>query len=426
VDLFSVDLEKITLADVENFLALGSPVEGRPSEGIKIDYKGKVPDDLCDTVAAFANTAGGLIFLGVESQKRKNNIPTQIVGVTFAGGDVRAALTGKITSQVLPRPDVDIGVFGLPSGAVVVVLRVREGTYPPYQFTHGEKIRFPIRVQDTNKMCSLRDLEQMFEKRRTADETPEMRIQQAFAAPLFPAYVESVPNSPESRVSGSYHSWAVRPRVRLRIRLERSFETAFQKLIQDAFPDPTLGNFWPPLLNGRSHIVRWQSRIDMAGRGRLTMVRYFECASDGSLRFSERIDRHENEAGESVCDLIIAGLRFLNLTEALYRSCSYFGSLSVMHTLQCQPGIKFLSKFPDDQGRYQTSNAIVFPNQPPSQVPNNSNVVDEIENLESMNRVDFVSGCMLSQLRELRFASVDYQALTAIVAKLPLNVLPFF
>jgi hypothetical protein len=254
-----------------------------------------------------------------------------------------------------------------------------------------------------------------------------MRIQQFLAAPLFPAYIESVPNSPESaRISGSYHSWAMRPRVSQRIRLDRSFETGFQKLIQDAFSDSTLGSFWPPLLNGRSHVVRWQGRIDMDGRGWLTMVRYFECASDGSLRFAERIDRHENGAGESVSDLIIAGLRFLNLAEALYRSFSYFGSLSAMHTLQCQPAIKFLSKFPDDQGIYRTSNAIVFPSQPPSQVPNTSNVVDEIENLESMNRIDLVSRCTLSHLRELRFASVDYQALTAIVAETPLNVLPFF
>jgi hypothetical protein len=36
----------------------------------------------------------------------------------------------------------------------------------------------------------------------------------------------------------------------------------------------------------------------MEGRGWLTTVRYFECASDGSLRFSERIDRYENPAGE--------------------------------------------------------------------------------------------------------------------------------
>lgn len=286
MDLFSEDLEKITLADLENFLALNSPEEVRPTEGIKIDYKANVPDDLCDTVAAFANTAGGLIFLGVESQKKKNNIPTKIVGVTFAGGDARAALTGKITSQVLPRPDVSIGVVRLPSGDVVVVLRVREGIYPPYQFTQGDKIRLPLRVQDTNKMCSLRDIEQMFMKRRTSDETAEMRVQQFLAAPLFPAYVESVPNSPESsRISGSYHSWAMRPRVSLRIRLDRSFESSFQKFIQDAFPDPNLGNLWPPLLNGRSHVVRWQSRIDMEGRGWLTMVARNACTRDGSTHF---------------------------------------------------------------------------------------------------------------------------------------------
>lgn len=97
-----------------------------------------------------------------------------------------------------------------------------------------------------------------------------------------------------------------------------------------------------------------------------------------------------------------------------------------MHTLQCQPAIKFLEQIPDDQGIYRTNNAIVFPIQPASKVPTTGNVVDEIENLESMDRVAFVSGCMLSQPREPRFGSVNYEALLAIVAKLPLNILPFF
>jgi predicted HTH transcriptional regulator len=190
MDLFVDDLQQITFSDVESFLAISSPEDQRPTEGTRIDFKKAVPNDLCDTVAAFANTFGGLIFIGVESAKRGNNIPTKIAGTLFPGGDVRASLTNKITSQVLPRPDISIGVAPMPggSGSVVAVIRVREGVFPPYQFTSGDKVRFPIRVIDTNKMATLRDIEQMFKNREAFSESPESRVEGFSTNFLFPAF----------------------------------------------------------------------------------------------------------------------------------------------------------------------------------------------------------------------------------------------
>jgi hypothetical protein len=38
MDLFSVDLDRISITDIEDFLAISAPEEQWPSEGVKIDY----------------------------------------------------------------------------------------------------------------------------------------------------------------------------------------------------------------------------------------------------------------------------------------------------------------------------------------------------------------------------------------------------
>src|ERR1035438_3493272 len=109
MNLFSADLDRITFADIEDFLGLKGPVEHRPPEGLRIDYKLKEPADFPEAVAAFANTFGGLLFIGVGTvdpvTKQKHNVPLSLPGETFTGGDIKARITGKILAQVTPRPD---------------------------------------------------------------------------------------------------------------------------------------------------------------------------------------------------------------------------------------------------------------------------------------------------------------------------------
>ena len=188
-DLFSGNLELISFTDVEEFLGMSSPVEGRPTEGTLLDYKVDDSGDWVDAVAAFANTSGGILFFGVQGDRKQNNAPVAMPGILFSGGDIKARLTSKIVSQVSPRPEFDVVAAPLPtdSSRFVVVLRVREGTYPPYQYTkERDKIRFPIRVQDTSRQATLRDMEYLFGKRGAFAETTEARIQQFFAEPMFP------------------------------------------------------------------------------------------------------------------------------------------------------------------------------------------------------------------------------------------------
>lgn len=158
-DLNSANLEALNLEDVKNFLCLDLPPEKRPPEGPQLDYKEAFIPDLGETVAAFANTYGGHIIIGVAVDKKNKAVPTAAPGADL-GPDARARITDRIVSSVYPRPD--FGVRALPiadQGKQLAVVRVREGAYPPYQYSQGATIKIPVRVQDTSRQASVREVE---------------------------------------------------------------------------------------------------------------------------------------------------------------------------------------------------------------------------------------------------------------------------
>jgi hypothetical protein len=179
-------------------------------------------------------------------------------------------------------------------------------------------------------------------------------------------------------------------------------------------------------ITGQSHIVRWQSGISSSGGAVLTLVRHFECTSTGDLRFSEKIDRHDEGHPESISDLFIAGLRFLKLAESFYRAQSHFGSLSLLHLVDCYSAIEFLPTFPGASGIYHPANGIGLNREQGVYAHGNSTRVQEVENLETGNHAELVCEFMLGHLRQLCQASVDYESLRNTVAKCPLDRPCFF
>lgn len=425
-DLFTENLDYISFEDIEDFLAMKSPLEVRPTEGGLIDYKVDDSGDWVDVIAAFANTSGGLVFLGVQSDKNQNNAPAAIVGIAFSGGDIKARISSRILSQVTPRPDFQIAVVPLPSNPVksVIAVRVCEGTYPPYQYSkERDKIRFPIRVQDSCRQANLRDLEHLFTKRGAYAETTEARIQSFLGLPLFPELLKGFngPVEGEDRSPKPYHVWSVRPRVPMRIRLDRSFDSRAREIIKQFFPDTGFGQFGPPAVNGSSHIFRWQAGINSEASPPVRWSRYFEWTSLGDLRFSERIDRRAWIEGESVSDLYISGLRFLNLASEVYSHRNSFGGLSVLHTIRLQPDFKLLLTFPGRDGVYRETDSIRFC---PAHAMNGtdvSNATMEIENSGRGDHIEPICEIMLTHLRQLRQAEIDYERVAKLVVDCPID-----
>ncbi len=168
-DLFQDPLDTISLSDVLGFLAITAPETERPTEGTRLDFKKDLVANIGYYVAALANTAGGLIFVGVESQKNtslRQNVPTATPGANL-GSDARARITNKIVTTVSPRPEFDVEPYFLSGahGNAIAVIRVSAGDYPPYEFSQSGDFSIPVRVQDTTRRASLREIEELIRTR---------------------------------------------------------------------------------------------------------------------------------------------------------------------------------------------------------------------------------------------------------------------
>jgi hypothetical protein len=84
VNLYTADLNSLggteLCAAIEALLRLSDPPSDRLSEGWTLDYKEQWSDDMLKHTAAFANTFGGLLLVGVSEKGAK---PQHVVGVEF-------------------------------------------------------------------------------------------------------------------------------------------------------------------------------------------------------------------------------------------------------------------------------------------------------------------------------------------------------
>jgi hypothetical protein len=138
------------------------------------------------------------------------------------------------------------------------------------------------------------------------------------------------------------------------------------------------------------------------------------------------MDRHTT-GEESVSDLFIQSLNFLRFAESYYHTRGYFGSLSVLQRIDSTSDLEFRANFPDHAGSYHGTNAIAFTGQEHSRARGSSSVVQEVEILGAEEREQIVIDFMLTHLRQLCQASVDSDALRAVVKSLPnRSFFPFF
>jgi hypothetical protein len=143
----------------------------------------------------------GCYFLESRATGRNSTIPPW-PGADFPGGDERAQITEKILSQVVRHPEIAIGVVPIPAqpDKAVVVIRVAPGVWPLYQFQIGDDVRIPIRVQDTNRQATVRDIEQLFERRTSLAQSGQERLTAIeSSSPVAPEFVASRDSTVRSR-----------------------------------------------------------------------------------------------------------------------------------------------------------------------------------------------------------------------------------
>src|SRR5438270_6926694 len=170
-DLYKDPLGSLQLSDLETFLGISAtapaPIVQRPAEGTRLDFKKMLIPDIGLFVASMANTAGGLLFIGIEAERPgslKQNVANAAPGDNL-GPDPTARIANMIITTVSPRPSYEIGIFPLTASSAVALIRVDQGNYPPYEYTRSGDYKIPIRVLDTTRQASLREIEELLNRR---------------------------------------------------------------------------------------------------------------------------------------------------------------------------------------------------------------------------------------------------------------------
>lgn len=115
----------------------------RTTEGWFVEYKRAAPPDaeaLAKTISAFANHNGGWLFVGVAEAKDGSRVAGSFPGIPSSSvGDLTNRLKDTVSRHVSPSPHYEHRVLvgpcdaiGLPATQSVLVIRVPEGSNPPY------------------------------------------------------------------------------------------------------------------------------------------------------------------------------------------------------------------------------------------------------------------------------------------------------
>jgi hypothetical protein len=408
-DLFTCKLTPLSVQDVDEFLGLSQPEDKRLPESSQIDYKQEFPPDLGDDVAALANTYGGLIFLGIKSDKNRNNVPVQWDGVQL-GSDPSVRVSSRILSTVRPRPEFDIGLVGSTNGSIVII-RVKEGSYPPYEYEQGASVRIPIRVNDRNKQASVRDIEAMIERRNATKQTSQRAMENLQLDTLVAYRVESSPGGGTREVRDDrVHKMLLVPNRPTRWRLDVKFERQFERWIQGAYPNAR--TFSANFRSGMFYEVR-EIRNEAKH-----LHRVWRITSEGALGVARNVDYH-GSPGEPVGDIAVDLIFFFRLARVVLEAASSFGRSSFTDVLS-SPSTSYLSKFPAPDGihEYDEIRGVHLPPARPTVLPSTTTWAEELDFDAIQDPVNLSTSILLDQLRSSWGASIDYDRLLEAVAAL--------
>lgn len=142
--------------------------ESKIPEGVELDYKVDFPHkDLAKLIAAFSNTRGGLIIIGV-NENRQTGYPSAWEGIPDDATLIEKA--NQLALSVSPLPNFKIKKTNDKNGKVFILIRIFEGDSTPYfvrndsnVWTRTGNIRNPVDI------ASPEWLELLYKKRERAD-----------------------------------------------------------------------------------------------------------------------------------------------------------------------------------------------------------------------------------------------------------------
>ncbi len=132
MDILNKSVSTFTFEEIVQFCQEGY------LEGIQIDYKRELPrDGLSKFFAAFSNTRGGIIIIGVE-ENRTTGIPSAWNGIPTDAHNVERI--HQWASNVEPIPSYEVYTTNEVNGHVFILVRIFEGPMTPYYVQNDPRI----------------------------------------------------------------------------------------------------------------------------------------------------------------------------------------------------------------------------------------------------------------------------------------------
>jgi hypothetical protein len=306
-----------------------SLVNNEQRENQILDYK-SAPSSLKnwpETVAAFANSFGGLIIFGVAGEQDK---PRLVTGFDPKGMEIKTQLGSPILSRIQPRPDFQIRVVSLDRDRTkeVALLRVSEGLQTPYMCYKDDERRVYVRSGAQKVEADLFQMRALFEKGQRHGST----------TPTSCAVLQTALNVEDPRVSKAsshFYKFCVAPNNEgAARRLMPNIEGLFLGCVSKVFG----GTPWRPRIDRNQNMSIFKTEGE---RGKL---QNFGIDAQGVLGFAklacDRTDKGLIFILEEFCvDLIT----FLVMASAYYETIGYYGDCQLNLTVLLPDGTHVVS-----------------------------------------------------------------------------------
>lgn len=138
--MFSKPLDKVELSDIEAFCR-------EFPEGVRVEYKSETPtgNKIPKILSSFANTHGGILIIGVETNER-NEGRVPLKGIPTESG-IEERIVQSAYDGIYPPIIPEVKIAQAETGNAVVIVRVGESAEAPHAINNSTKVY--VRVGST-------------------------------------------------------------------------------------------------------------------------------------------------------------------------------------------------------------------------------------------------------------------------------------
>jgi hypothetical protein len=226
------------------FIRITQPQTERTQEGYLLDFKAAWSDTALKAVAAFANTFGGILVLGVSD---KDGRADEIVGIPSQRHELKTRIASIIASNISPTPPYEIRDVAFPdgSGRHLCIVRVRKGN-SLYLLTKGESPVY-VRNEDQSVPANSARLQALLATRVAVRSPADTATSQpaVFSQFLYVTQAQPVPEGmtlpsgtqPQRARSGTFLQIQLTPEEPQVVRLDLGIEREFRLIVLKSYPE---------------------------------------------------------------------------------------------------------------------------------------------------------------------------------------------